>query len=73
MRKADPIANKALYAEHEKQDWSIKGVVHRTLYRPFQMLFLEPILVLVTIYISVVYGVLYGCEYLFPVILLTKF
>jgi len=61
LREADPNANKALYAEHEKQDWSIKGVVHRTVYRPFRMLFLEPILVLVTIYISVVYGVLYGC------------
>jgi hypothetical protein len=29
------------------------------------MLYKEPILVLVTIYLSVVYGVLYGREYLF--------
>lgn len=36
------------------EDWSIKGIAQRTLYRPFKMLLLEPILVLVTVYISVV-------------------
>lgn len=51
-----------MYAEHERQDWSIKGVIHRTLFRPFQMLVKEPILVLITIYLSVVYGLLYACE-----------
>jgi hypothetical protein len=52
-----------LFAAHEKQDWSFSGVLNRTLFRPFQMLAAEPILVLVTIYLSVIYGVLYGCKF----------
>lgn len=32
----------------------------RTLFRPFKMLVMEPILVLVTVYISIVYGLLYA-------------
>jgi DHA1 family multidrug resistance protein-like MFS transporter len=58
--KEDPVGSKNLYAEHEKQDWSIAGVIHRTVFRPFHMLALEPILILITIYLSVVYGLLFG-------------
>jgi MFS transporter, DHA1 family, multidrug resistance protein len=58
--KEDPVGSKNLYAEHEKQDWSITAVIHRTIFRPFHMLAQEPILVLVTIYLSVIYGLLYG-------------
>ncbi|PCH37153.1 MFS general substrate transporter [Wolfiporia cocos MD-104 SS10] len=68
LRKADPIGNANLYAEHEKADWSIKGVLHRTLYRPIHMLAIEPILLLVTIYLSLVYGVLYALFEALPVI-----
>lgn len=50
IRKAG--TEKAVYAEHEKQDWSVRGVIHRTIYRPFEMLFKEPILILVTVYIT---------------------
>lgn len=55
------MVNKDVYAEHEKQDWSIRGVIHRTLFRPFYMLSLEPVLILITIYLSLVYGLLYAC------------
>ena len=65
LRKEDPVGSKGFYAEHEKQDWSIMGVIHRTLFRPFHMLAVEPILVLVTIYVSVVYGLIYGRKLLF--------
>ena len=34
----------------------------RTIYRPFHMLYKWPILTLVTIYLSIVYGILYGCR-----------
>ncbi|GAK64347.1 MFS polyamine transporter [Moesziomyces antarcticus] len=68
LRKLDPEANKELYAPHEKSDWSFKGVMHRTLLRPFQILAQEPILVLITIYLSVVYGVLYGLFEAIPII-----
>jgi MFS transporter, DHA1 family, multidrug resistance protein len=60
LRKEDPTTK--IWAPHEKQDWSFKGLVHRTVFRPFQMLFMEPVLVLVTVYLSLVYGVLYARE-----------
>ncbi|KAF7979904.1 hypothetical protein HWV62_40296 [Athelia sp. TMB] len=66
LRKAEPEKNAALYAEHEKHDWSPRGVLHRTLYRPFYMLYKEPILVLVTIYLSFNYGLLYARALPFP-------
>lgn len=59
LRKADPVGNANLYAEYERQDWSFNGVFQRTLLRPFQMLALEPILALITLYISIVYSLLY--------------
>jgi hypothetical protein len=64
LRKIDPVANRSVYAENERQDWSLKGVLHRTLYRPFYMLAKEPILVMVTAFLSLANGVLYAREYL---------
>ncbi|KAJ4485233.1 MFS polyamine transporter [Lentinula aciculospora] len=74
MRKeaATPEIAKTIYAEHERQDFSFGPLMHRTLYRPFQMLLLEPILVLVTIYLSIVYGVLYALFEAFPVIFIER-
>jgi len=72
LRKAEPEKNRETYAEHEKLDWTFSGVVHRTIYRPFIMLYKEPILVLITIYISVIYGVLYGLFEMFPIIFIEK-
>jgi hypothetical protein len=63
LRKEDPIRKKQLYCQHEKQDWSLKGVVSHILFRPFKMLALEPILLLITIYTAIVYGLLYACGY----------
>ncbi|TFK32378.1 MFS polyamine transporter [Crucibulum laeve] len=72
LRKADPVGKKNIYAEHEKQDWSLKGIIHRTLFRPFQMLAMEPILVLITLYLSVVYGLLYALFQAFPIIFVRR-
>ncbi|KAJ7674080.1 MFS polyamine transporter [Mycena polygramma] len=71
-RKADPVGAQHMFAAHEKQDWSIGGVINRTLFRPFRMLAGEPILVLVTLYLSLVYGVLYGLFEAFPIIFIEK-
>ncbi|KAJ7461146.1 MFS polyamine transporter [Mycena latifolia] len=71
-RKADPAGTQHLFAAHEKQDWSPRGIVHRTLFRPFQMLAGEPILVLVTLYLSLVYGVMYCLFEAFPIIFVQK-
>lgn len=49
-----------LSSELDQQDWSLKGVITRTLYRPLEMLSRELILVLVTVYIAVLFGVLFA-------------
>jgi len=72
LRKAEPVANKNIYAEHEKQDWSVQGVLHRTLYRPVRMLTQEPVLVLITIYLSLVYGILYALFQALPAVFIKK-
>ena len=63
MRALGPEKNKSLYAESEDVEWSVRGLFHRTLLRPFEMLLVEPILLFVTIYISVVYGIIYASEF----------
>lgn len=63
LRATDPIANRFIYTEHETKDWSVKGILHRTLYRPFYMLANEPILMLVTAFLSLENGILYGREH----------
>ncbi|KAI0314881.1 major facilitator superfamily domain-containing protein [Amylostereum chailletii] len=68
LRKEDPDANKDVYAEAERQDWSFGPLINRTLYRPFKMLIVEPTLLLVTVYLSVVYGVLYALFEAVPII-----
>ncbi|KAG0145916.1 hypothetical protein CROQUDRAFT_45074 [Cronartium quercuum f. sp. fusiforme G11] len=57
-----------LYADHERADFSVSGILQRTILRPFKMLASEPILVLVTIYTSIVYGLLYALFEAFPII-----
>ncbi|KAM6494752.1 Major facilitator superfamily domain containing protein [Amanita muscaria] len=72
LRKADPVGNAKLYAEQDKQDWSFYGVIKRTIFRPFKMLSMEPILLLVTIYMSMVYGLMYALLEVFPIIFMQK-
>ncbi|PCH37698.1 MFS polyamine transporter [Wolfiporia cocos MD-104 SS10] len=72
LRKADPVANANKYAEHERADWSWRGILTRTLYRPLKMLCIEPILLLVTIYMSLVYGILYALFEAIPIIFVSK-
>jgi len=57
-----------LYAPLEHSDMSAKGLLKRTLYKPFHMLALEPILILVTFYLSLVYAILYMTFSVFPLI-----
>lgn len=66
MRKTDPIANAQVYAQHERVDWTWRSVLYRTLYRPVEMLATEPILLLITLYMGLVYAILYACPYFSP-------
>lgn len=53
-KKLRKEGNEKAWAPHERTDWSVGGVAKRTLLRPFQILALEPMLLLITIYLSVV-------------------
>lgn len=48
--------NWALHAKHEEQEVNIREIFRIYLLRPSKMLFLEPILLLQTLYLSFVYG-----------------
>ncbi|KZP27267.1 MFS general substrate transporter [Athelia psychrophila] len=68
MRAEKPAENAEVYTEHEKHDWSFKGVVNCTFLRPLIMLYKEPILVLTTLYLSFVYGLLYAMFDAVPIV-----
>ncbi|KAJ3983565.1 MFS polyamine transporter [Lentinula detonsa] len=72
LRNEDPIGNGNLLSDHEKLDSSFHGILERTLYRPWKMMAKEPILILITVYMSVVYGILYALFEAFPVIFVEK-
>ncbi|GAA5905253.1 hypothetical protein JCM6882_003727 [Rhodosporidiobolus microsporus] len=68
MRKEEPEKNSELYGELERADFSLKSIFTRTLARPAIMLCVEPLVMVVTIYLSVVYGILYGLFSVFPIV-----
>ena len=51
--------NWALHAKADEKEIDLKSIVQRYLFMPFKMLVLEPILLLLTIYMSLVFGILY--------------
>ncbi|EMD38027.1 hypothetical protein CERSUDRAFT_113138 [Gelatoporia subvermispora B] len=54
--------------EQEMFKLSLSQVVVETLIRPFQMLATEPILLLMSMYIALIYGLLYAFFFSFPVV-----
>lgn len=68
LRAEDSIANKNLWADLERADFSMKGIVTRTLARPFVMIAKESILLFVTLYMSIIYGLLYALFSVTPII-----
>jgi hypothetical protein len=60
LRAKDPVNNKDLYGESERVTWTLNAILQRTVFRPFKMLLVEPILLLATIYVSLAYGVMYA-------------
>ncbi|BGP20179.1 hypothetical protein JCM10213v2_008314 [Rhodosporidiobolus nylandii] len=68
MRKENPEKHSERYGELERADFSPKAIITRTLARPMIMLVVEPLVLVTTIYLSVVYGLLYGLFSAFPII-----
>lgn len=61
------MRNWAIHAEADEKEINAKEIANKYLLRPFKMLLFEPILVLVTLYISLIYGIIYGFFEVFPV------
>ncbi|KAJ6038478.1 uncharacterized protein N7446_005283 [Penicillium canescens] len=59
--------NWAFHAKAEESVISTRDIEFRYLFRPFQMLFQEPILLLVTLYVGIIYGFLYICFVAYPI------
>ncbi|PYH94910.1 MFS multidrug transporter [Aspergillus ellipticus CBS 707.79] len=59
--------NWALHARSEERPIDLNSIVNSYLIRPFIMLFLEPILLLITLYMGFIYGFLYLCFEAYPV------
>lgn len=63
QRRAEKIRyetkNWAVRAKKDEQRVDFHEIVVRYLFRPFQMLIFEPILVLITLYMGLIYGILY--------------
>ncbi|KAF7190701.1 Citrinin biosynthesis cluster MFS transporter mrr1 [Pseudocercospora fuligena] len=57
----------ALHSLQEEKEVTLEDIGTRYLLRPTKMLFLEPILFLVTIYMAFVFGVIYLCFEAFPI------
>jgi DHA1 family multidrug resistance protein-like MFS transporter len=51
--------NWALHAEADETEINMKEIVQKYLFKPFQMLVMEPILVLMTLYMGFIYGTLF--------------
>lgn len=59
--------NWAIHAPADEKKVNLQEIAEKYLLRPFKMLTLEPILVLVTIYMSIIYGIIYGFFEVFPI------
>jgi len=51
--------NWAIHSQRDTINVDLKSLVNTYLLRPFEMLFREPILLLVTVYMALIYGLLY--------------
>ncbi|GMM37501.1 Tpo1 protein [Saccharomycopsis crataegensis] len=72
VRKAEDLrrrtGNWGIRAAHEEFSLSFREIAEKNISRPLVLLFTEPILFLITIYVSFVYGILYLCLTAFPLV-----
>ena len=60
--------NWMIVAKLETQEFTVSDLVEKTLLRPIKMLFVEPILLLISVYHGFIYGILYLCLECVPII-----
>ena len=59
--------NWAIHAKSDEVEVNVSNLLNKYLIRPYAMLFLEPILLLITIYMSVVYAIIYMLFVAWPI------
>lgn len=59
--------NWAIHAKADDHEVDLKHICYAYLLRPFMMLALEPILILITLYMGFIYGFLYLCFEAYPI------
>ncbi|KAF7193801.1 Citrinin biosynthesis cluster MFS transporter mrr1 [Pseudocercospora fuligena] len=59
--------NWALHAPADEKEVNLEEIAEKYILRPFKMLMLEPILVLITLYVSLIYGIIYLFFESFPI------
>ncbi|KAL5379202.1 hypothetical protein DPSP01_008651 [Paraphaeosphaeria sporulosa] len=59
--------NWAIHAKRDEQQVDLKNIAEKYLLRPFAMLLKEPILDLVTLYMAIIYGILYLLFEAYPI------
>ncbi|CZT18535.1 probable fluconazole resistance protein [Ramularia collo-cygni] len=59
--------NWALRAPADEKKVDMQEIAEKYILRPFKMLALEPILVLITLYMALIYGIIYGFFEVFPI------
>lgn len=65
--------NWAIYAPHDEVSLSISEIAQNNVLRPLKMLFMEPILFLITLYNAFIYGMLYLFLTAVPLIFIGKY
>lgn len=64
----EQTGNWAIHAIAEERDIELKEIIHKTVLRPIRLLGTQPIVSLIAIYIAFVYGILYLCLEVYPII-----
>lgn len=67
----EETGNWAIFAPLEKKEVDTREIIQRTILKPISMLFVEPILLLISLYHGLVYGILYLCLEAVPLIFST--
>ncbi|KAG9024629.1 hypothetical protein FRB95_011265 [Tulasnella sp. JGI-2019a] len=68
QRKRKETGNDKYFSELEVQDVDIRTRLENVLGRPFKVLFLEPMLIAITLYMSFVYGCIYLLFEAYPIV-----
>ncbi|WPH03095.1 putative mfs multidrug protein [Acrodontium crateriforme] len=59
--------NWAIHAKHDEKEIDLKEILTKYLTKPFVMMAQEPILLLMTLYMALIYGLIYLCFEAFPI------